>query len=136
MRIPGLMVNLRRTGSVLMITIGAVFVFGAFVNPPFLRPLLGLTCHRLPHRSFDWAPGLCARCTFFWIGIFLSSLLMFFRKLPGSTVLGLFLMLPMALDGSFQFIGLYESTNIMRLLTGFSAGIGLCMFLESGATSD
>lgn len=133
MKIHGLMVDLRRTGSVLLVAIGGLFVFGAFVDPTFLRPLLRITCHRLPHRSFDWAPGLCARCTFFWIAILLSSSLMFFRKLPGSIVLGLFLMLPMALDGSFQFIGLYESNNIMRLLTGFFAGAGLCIMLEGGA---
>ena len=133
MKIRGLMVDLRRTGSVLLVAIGGLFVFGAFVDPPFLRPLLGMTCHRLPHRSFDWAPGLCARCTFFWIGILVSSSLMTFKKLPGSVVAGLFLILPMALDGSFQFIGLYESTNIARLLTGFFAGTGLCIMLEGGA---
>jgi len=124
------MVNLRKAGSGLLITIGAFFVFGAFVNPPFIRPLLSLTCHRLPSRSFNWAPGLCARCTFFWIGVLLSSALMFFKKLPGSVLTGLLLILPMALDGSLQFIGFYESTNIMRLLTGFLGGAGLCVLLE------
>jgi uncharacterized membrane protein len=124
------MVNLRKAGSGLLITIGAIFVFGAFVNPPFIRPLLSLTCHRLPSRSFEWAPGLCARCTFFWIGILFSSTLMLFKKLPGSVLTGLLLILPMALDGSLQFIGLYESTNIMRLLTGFLGGAGLCVLLE------
>ena len=127
------MVDLRKTGSILLIAIGGIFVFGAFVNPSFLRPLLGVTCHRLPQRSFEWASGLCARCTFFWIGVFLSSFLMLFRKLPGSVILGLFFILPMALDGSMQFIGLYESTNLMRLLTGLLAGTGLCILLEGGA---
>ena len=127
------MVNLRKTGSILLITIGVVFVFGTFVNPPILRPLLGTTCHRLPQRSFDWAPGLCARCTFFWIGVLLSSLLMFLKKLPGSVMVGLLLIAPMALDGSLQFIGFYESTNLMRLLSGFLGGAGLCILLEGGA---
>jgi uncharacterized membrane protein len=124
------MVNQREVGSGLLVTIGAVFVFGAFVNPLFIRPLLSLTCHRLPSRSFEWAPGLCARCTFFWIGVLLSSTLMFFRKLPGSVLTGLLLILPMALDGSLQYIGLYESTNLARLLTGFLGGTGLCVLLE------
>ncbi len=132
MRILGPMVNLRKIGTILLISIGAIFVFGAFVNPQFLRPLLGMTCHRLPHRSFSWAPGLCARCTFFWVGILFSSLLMFFRRLPGSLVLGLLFILPMALDGTMQFIGLYESTNTVRMITGFFAGYGLCAFLEEG----
>ncbi len=60
----------------------------------------------------------------------LSSALMFFKKLPGSVFTGLLLILPMALDGSLQFIGLYESTNIMRLFTGFLGGAGLCVLLE------
>jgi len=130
MKTHGPMANPRRTGSILLITIGAVFVFGAFVNPPALRPFLGATCHRLPERSFLWAPGLCARCTFFWVGVFLASLLMLFRKLPASIMVGLLLIAPMALDGSLQFIGLYESTNLMRLLTGFLGGTGLCILLE------
>jgi len=130
------MVDLRRTGSVLLVAIGGLFVFGAFVDPPFLRPLLGMTCHRLPHRSFDWAPGLCARCTFFWIGILVSSVFMFFKRIPGTIYLGLLLIAPMVIDGSLQLIGLYESTNIIRLISGLSAGIGLCMFLESGAISE
>lgn len=133
MKTHGPMVNLRQTGSILLITIGAVFVFGAFANPPFLRPLLGITCHRLPERSFMWAPGLCARCTFFWVGVLFSSLLMLSRKLPGSIVLGLFLILPMALDGTLQFIGLYESTNLIRMLSGLLGGTGLCILLEDGA---
>ncbi|MCK5786561.1 MAG: DUF2085 domain-containing protein [Candidatus Sabulitectum sp.] len=126
------MADLRKTGSILLFLIGATFVFGAFVNPPALRPLLGMTCHRLPERSFFWAPGLCARCTFFWVGVLLSSFLMLFKKLPGSLLAGLLFIAPMALDGSFQFIGLYESTNIIRLLTGFMGGAGLCILLEGG----
>ncbi len=127
------MVNLRKTGLILLTAIGAVFVFGAFFNPPFLRSLLGTTCHRLPERSFSWAPGLCARCTFFWTGVLFSSLLMFFRRFSASITVGLLLIVPMVLDGSLQFIGLYESTNIMRLLTGFLGGTGLCILLEGGA---
>ncbi len=136
MKIPGQMVNLRKIAAVILMLIGGTFVLGAFINPPFLRPLLGMTCHRLPHRSFIWAPGLCARCSFFWIGILASSIFMFFKRIPGTIYLGLLLIAPMVMDGSFQLIGLYESTNIIRLLTGLSAGIGLCMFFESGAISE
>ena len=134
MKTHGLMADTRKIGSAILTLIGAVFVFGAFINPSFLKPLLGVTCHRLPHRSFIWAPGLCARCTFFWIGVSISSLLMFFSKLPASILLGLFLIVPMALDGLLQLIGFYESTNIMRLLTGFLAGTGLCILLEGGGS--
>ncbi len=133
MRIPGLMVNFRKAGLLFLTSISLVFVFGAFVNPPFLRPLLGVTCHRLPHRSFLWAPGLCARCSFFWIGVLLSSMLMLFRRLPASIIVGLIFVLPMFLDGSMQLIGLYESTNVIRMFTGLAAGVGFCMMLEGGA---
>ena len=32
-------------------------------------------------------------------------------------------LLPMAVDGGTQFLGLRESTNVLRALTGFSAGL-------------
>lgn len=38
-------------------------------------------------------------------------------------------LVPMAIDGTIQFFGLRESTNIIRLLTGFLGGIGVILFL-------
>jgi len=126
------MADMRKAASLTLFAIAGLFTFGALSDAGFVRPLLATTCHRLPERSFPWAPGLCARCTFFWTGILLCSPLMFFRKLPGSISGGLLLILPLAVDGSLQYLGLYESTNILRLITGLTAGAGLCILLESG----
>jgi uncharacterized membrane protein len=113
-----------------------VFTAGAFTDSHVLRPLLKLTCHRLPERSFDWAPGLCARCTFFWIGMTVALPLMYFRKLPGSLAAGLLMVAPLVIDGSLQFAGFYHSTNLVRLITGFMAGIGICILFEAGIRTD
>jgi len=123
---------MRKIGSILLAVVSAFFVLGAFSDLPFFQPVLGLSCHRLPERSFSWAAGLCARCTFFWIGVLSSSLLMWFRKLPGSMSAGFLLLSPMIADGSMQFLGFYHSTNVIRLLTGFMGGVGMCILLESG----
>jgi uncharacterized membrane protein len=123
---------MRRVASLLLILVSAVFVMGAFVDPPFLRSVLKLSCHRLPERSFRLAPGLCARCTFFWTGVLASSLLMPFRKLPASITKGCLLLVPMIADGLLQFLGFYESTNFIRLITGLMGGAGICILLEGG----
>lgn len=126
------MADLRKTSSLLLFLLAAVFSAGAFTDIPFLTPLLKLTCHRLPERSYSWAPGLCARCTFFWTGMLFSTPLMYFRKLPGSVALGLFMIAPLIIDGSLQFVGLYQSTNPIRLVTGVLAGSGICVLFEAG----
>lgn len=132
MRTPGRTAELRKTALLLLFLLAAVFTAGAFLDPPLLSPLLKLTCHRLPERSYSWTPGLCARCTFFWMGILACIPLMHLRKLPGSLALGLWLITPLILDGSLQFIGLYESTNLLRMLSGLLAGAGVCTLFESG----
>lgn len=37
----------------------------------------------------------------------------------------MFLIVPLALDGTLQYFGFFESTNIRRLSTGILAGIGI-----------
>jgi uncharacterized membrane protein len=55
-----------------------------------------------------------------------------FSKLPGSLTAGALMILPLIADGSLQFAGLYESTNFVRMLTGFLAGTGVCVVFEAG----
>ncbi len=90
----------------------------------------------MPERSFSWAPGLCARCTSFWLGMAFSAVLLFFRKLPGSIAAGLLMMVPLVLDGTLQFAGFYQSTNLARLITGFLAGAGISVLFEAGLKTD
>jgi uncharacterized membrane protein len=99
-----------------------------------LGELLGRTCHRLPRRSLHmpWGiSGLCARCTAFWAAAGVTALLMATRLRPPGLAAGLLLISPLAVDGGLQYLGLYESTNLLRVVTGLAAGAGVA-FLYSG----
>lgn len=84
-------------------------------------------CHQMPDRSFFYKGKqfpVCARCC----GVFLGHLTAVFifvggRKLP-AWLCGM-LMGIMGLDWTVQEIGLKESNNRRRLLTGFCGGLGL-----------
>lgn len=64
---------------------------------------------------------LCAVVSFFW--------------LP-STLVSVFIMIPMVIDGFVQLRTAYESTNPRRFITGFFFGWGLVsLFLISSAAA-
>ena len=100
-------------------------------------------CHQMPERSLQ-SDGLyfavCARDTGIHIGFAVAlavALFGFLRRhrlhkpVPGDlpvmpVMLALLLALvPMALDGFSSYMGLRETTNLMRYVTGAIAGIGL-----------
>lgn len=124
--------RLRRIASGALALLCLAYVLGSLFDPPLLRPLMRVSCHRLPHRSlhFPWGTGgQCARCTGFWLAGLLSSGILFLRGMPGTVRTGLLLLAPMLVDGTIQFFGLHESTNPIRLLTGAAAGLGLVILL-------
>lgn len=116
----------------------------------FIYWLYSFFCHQKASRSFftcEHQNGWCARCTFMWLGIFLSAFHVFFPFIKTLKItridwrLALLLCLPMALDGTIQLIAaiyslvtfstpFYESTNSIRAITGglFGLGLGLFMF--------
>ncbi len=129
-----------------------LFIFPAFLAPYLMsigmeRPaklvyaLYRLTCHQLPERSFfvfGHKMALCARCSSLYISFWGVGL---FYGLWRSTPLGrrcrlsplrlrfLFLLaLPMAIDGTMQLLGFWESTNTLRAITGALAGGGFGLF--------
>jgi len=86
-------------------------------------------CHQRSDRSFfingNQMP-FCSRCTAIWIG--LSVGLLFFSvykvNLDERFILIIFLsMIPIGIDGVGQLLGLWESTNIVRVITGVIIGI-------------
>ena len=83
-------------------------------------------CHRLPHRSFFWKGTqfpVCARCTGIHLGYF--SMPIFLFNLWEIPVLWATLMvLPTYLDGIRQHFTKRESTNVIRVISGFVAGVG------------
>jgi uncharacterized membrane protein len=96
--------------------------------------LLGKTCHRLPGRSLQlpWGTsGLCARCTAFWAAAGFVSLAMALGVRPPGLSAGLLLLAPLVVDGGLQYLGLYESNNPLRVITGLAAGAGVA-FLYCG----
>lgn len=83
-------------------------------------------CHQRADRSFyirGYQLPVCARCT----GIVCSSpigyILYFSKKIR--LMSGLVLCLPIIIDGSIQYLGIKESTNLRRFFTGLLGGIGL-----------
>ena len=88
-------------------------------------------CHRLPRRTFKignhYFP-VCARCTGFYMGIFLVYMVFYLWYIDytiGIGLMGCLMLFPAALDGITQFFGFRESNNILRLLTGVVGGVGL-----------
>jgi len=86
-------------------------------------------CHQLSSRSFyingNQMP-FCARCTAFWLGLAIGlGYMVFFiiRVNERFLVMIIIGVAPLAVDGLGQFLGLWESTNIIRFITGVLAGL-------------
>lgn len=84
-------------------------------------------CHQMAERSFrvrGYTFPVCARCTGVFFGQILAVLLLPFGIVcPWYIAIGLLGI--MGLDWLLQRIGLKESTNIRRLVTGIFGGFGL-----------
>ena len=98
---------------------------------------LALICHRKESRCieiFGHKGFLCARCTGLGIGIVTSFLIQLLGLSLNGHVpqfFGLLLASPMVFDGLSQLLGIRESTNSIRLLTGFLFSFGLLSILVS-----
>ena len=96
----------------------------------FLHPL----CHQRAERSFALCGhkmGLCARCTGFFLGLALFGtvhLIFPTRKSLSFTVM-ILLILPMAVDGTAQLLGFWNTSNIPRLFTGIAAAFGIVFWI-------
>ena len=97
-------------------------------------------CHQKAERSFfvngNQVP-FCSRCTAIWLGLALGLLFMIFYtiQLDGKFLfIALLCVFPMGLDGVSQLIGLWESTNLIRfitgLLTGFICGVAIGVIID------
>ncbi|MDE6655387.1 MAG: DUF2085 domain-containing protein [Anaeroplasmataceae bacterium] len=95
------------------------------------KPLCNLKEERAMHfGSFVFV--LCYRCTFLIIGAFVSFFTMYIKKARILLFYILFsglLIVPCLLDGVLQLTTEYESTNLLRAMTGFCAGFGFGYFL-------
>jgi uncharacterized membrane protein len=86
-------------------------------------------CHQKEERSFfingNQMP-FCARCTAIWLGLAVGLGFLVFYKIELNEkfiyliIIGL---APIGIDGVGQLFGFWESTNIVRLITGLLIGI-------------
>lgn len=93
----------------------------------------GGLCHQRVDRTFNidilYMP-VCSRCTGIYLGIFISliTIILLERRIKGEfpslkivlITVGIFLI--MGLDVVLSFLGIIESNNIIRLITGFFTG--------------
>lgn len=93
-------------------------------------------CHQMAERSFIWGDlqsPVCARCTGIEAGLLFGVVFLWLagRKNGnrpfslGSSLLAGLSFLPIAIDGVGSYLGFWESTNLMRVVTGAMAGYGL-----------
>lgn len=105
-----------------------------------LRSAYGRVCHQIPERSL-WIQGhpmaICARCLGIYLGFFAGLLtypLMHKRlgmELPRRRWL-LFALLPLAIDFTGGYLGLFENTMASRIATGFVAGLAGSIYTAAG----
>ena len=83
-------------------------------------------CHQRPDRSFFYKNKyqfpICARCTGVALGYIVAICSI---KVQVPVVVCLTLCTLMLIDWLIQFLGVKESTNLRRLLTGIMGGFGL-----------
>ena len=83
-------------------------------------------CHQMPERSFFWHGRqfpVCARCT----GVAVASILLLpmFLACHISASVAILLCLVMLVDWGLQYLGILESNNVRRLITGYCGGLGV-----------
>ena len=111
---------------------------------PLFAALLYLTfspiCHQLPERSFSylgypWA--VCHRCSGIYLGLFVMSLVLPFIRSAGRCAIinpawVILASLPIALDATLPFLGLWTNTPLTRFSTGLLFGTMVATLLYAG----
>ena len=96
--------------------------------------LLSPICHQYPTRSLwilERPFALCARCFGGYIGLSFSAMLLVSKsKYINRAGIGLLLTFPGIIDGIYQAITNYESSNVIRFTTGLIGGIGLFLIIN------
>lgn len=104
-------------------------------------------CHQMAERSFlfhGMQMPLCARCTGIYTGVFFAFCFFFWKKriqagkpfsLQQAVVTGTAI-LPVGLDGVGSYLGFWESSQLMRILTGSLVGAVVPGFLLMAGNFD
>jgi uncharacterized membrane protein len=88
-----------------------------------------LFCHQKAERSLFLNGNempFCTRCTAIWLGLAfgLGFMVLYTIELNGKFFVAIiFSLVPLGIDGIGQLFGFWESTNLVRMLTGLPAGM-------------
>ena len=97
---------------------------------------LNLICHREKNRTLKYKSyyfPVCARCTGLYISYISFIILTSFFEFQYNVFMILtsfLLLIPGKIDGLTQLLGLRESNNYLRLITGLLGGIGLAILMK------
>lgn len=86
-----------------------------------------LGCHQMEDRSFFYKGyqfPVCARCTGVIIGEVIS-LILILCGIKINYLYAILLSIPLVVDGGLQYINIWKSNNLRRIITGILAGFGL-----------
>ena len=119
--------------SVLLLAFGCTWAIAHGASMRWRLPFL-LMCHGIPSRCLTiWGVPMpiCARCTAIYFGMLMSVIA--FALLPRlpeivARVAMFVATAAVAVDGVTQAMRLRESTNDLRLITGFAFGITFCIW--------
>ncbi|GHT79532.1 hypothetical protein FACS1894104_4360 [Actinomycetota bacterium] len=106
-------------------------------------------CHQLPERSFEVGGlyfSVCARDTGIYLGLVFTVIVVciYYHRykikpsgLPPiwAIIVCFVLVLPMAFDGATSYLGLRETTNLLRYITGYLCGAGIGVLASSAILS-
>jgi uncharacterized membrane protein len=120
----------------------AGFILAPYVNGTLPGELLyrmySVVCHQFGSRSFHLhgSPmAVCIRCSAIYLG-FLTVLIVlrFYSRLReakfNSLLLAGITAFPMAVDGVCSLFGIYQATDVSRLITGSIFGAGMALLLH------
>lgn len=121
---------------ILTATVAATWMLGHGASPKW-RLLFRLLCHGMPSRSltmFGTTMPLCARCVGIYVGLMAGLMAYIIVPWIEERALRMFMFvaaIPIAIDGITQLIGLRESSNPLRLATGFVVAFAFGMWALS-----
>lgn len=108
----------------------------------FLYAVFSPTCHQIPSRcfyAFGYPAAVCARCLGIYCGFLLGILIFPLAKgfasptLPKAKTFFL-ISIPISIDAAGTFLGIWISSDWVRLLTGIFWGIILPFYFLAGLT--
>ncbi|MCL4378815.1 MAG: DUF2085 domain-containing protein [Actinobacteria bacterium] len=106
----------------------------------FINSLGFSVCHQIPERTLFFGKILmpvCSRCSGIYIGFLISIIFLFltFRKKESDLppvyimILSIMFILSAIVDGALSYLGVYETNNILRLITGYLFGSGIAIII-------